>query len=100
MKRGAVARSPQAQLDVLDAGLYIADGDPLAADRFVDSIHSTFCRLAQYPKLGRAGPELAPDLRSFPHGNYVVFYRPTSTGVLIVRVLHGSRDVPPLFEEE
>jgi toxin ParE1/3/4 len=27
-------------------------------------------------------------------GNYLIFYRPISDGIEIVRVLHGARDIP------
>ncbi|MBI1814057.1 MAG: type II toxin-antitoxin system RelE/ParE family toxin [Deltaproteobacteria bacterium] len=99
MRRGVVSKSPQAQLDILDAALFIAEGDPLASDRFVDALTTTFDRLATFPLIGRARPELAPGLRSFPHRTYVIFYRPTPRGVHIVRVLHGARDLPPLLED-
>jgi toxin ParE1/3/4 len=32
-------------------------------------------------------------LRSFPVGNYVIFYREVSEGIEIIRVLHGARDI-------
>ena len=38
-----------------------------------------------------------PDaLRSFPVNKYMVFYEPLAEGVRIFRVLHASRDLPPL----
>jgi plasmid stabilization system protein ParE len=30
----------------------------------------------------------------------LVFYRPDTSPLEIVRVLHGSRDLPPLFDQE
>jgi toxin ParE1/3/4 len=45
------------------------------------------------PLIGRARPELAADLRSFPVGNYVLFYRPIADGVELVRALSGHRDI-------
>ncbi|MGY4499466.1 plasmid stabilization system protein ParE [Bradyrhizobium sp. GM24.11] len=33
------------------------------------------------------------DLRSFPVGNYVIFYVPLSDGVEIIRVMHGRQDI-------
>jgi toxin ParE1/3/4 len=50
------------------------------------------------PGIGRQREDLAPRLRGFPFGNYVIFYRPMENGVEIVRVLHGARDLPPLFD--
>jgi toxin ParE1/3/4 len=45
--------------------------------------------------MGRARPELAPDLRSFPVGNYVVFYRPMPAGIILVRVRSRFLDIQP-----
>jgi hypothetical protein len=43
--------------------------------------------------IGRARPELAKDVCSFPHAGYLVVYRPNSVGIGVARVLHGSRDL-------
>lgn len=50
------------------------------------------------PGIGRQGEELAPALRSIPQGKYVICYRFVSEGILVVRVLHGSRDTNRAFE--
>jgi toxin ParE1/3/4 len=50
--------------------------------------------------MGRERPELLADLRSFPVGRYVIFYLPRPHGIEVVRVLHGARDLKPLFEQE
>jgi toxin ParE1/3/4 len=47
--------------------------------------------------MGRRRPELAPGIHGFPVGRYVVFYRPSSNGIEIVRVLHGARDLEQQF---
>jgi len=59
---------------------------------------SRFPKLAAMPELGRQCEELSARVRSFPVGRYVIFYRPMENGIEIVRVLHGARDLPPLFE--
>jgi toxin ParE1/3/4 len=43
---------------------------------------------------------LSEGLRSFPVGDYLVFYREADQGIEIVRVLHGSRDIAALFPAE
>ena len=63
-----VVRRPLAALDILDVWDYIADDDTGAADRWVDELDTTFGRLATQPMMGRARPELGPDLRSFRSG--------------------------------
>jgi toxin ParE1/3/4 len=74
---------------------YIAADNPEAAERCLRQIDSRFHKLAQNPFMGRDRKDLAVGLRSFPVGNYVIFYRPCAAeeGVEIVRVLEGHRDI-------
>ena len=90
--------SSRATVDLDEIWLYIAQDNPEAADEFIGAFFSRFSNLAAMPKIGRAREELALSLRSFPVGRYVVFYRETEGGIEIVRVLHGARNFPPLFE--
>jgi toxin ParE1/3/4 len=39
-------------------------------------------------------------VRSFPVGNYVVFYRVVTDGIELVRVLHGMRRLRSLVREK
>jgi toxin ParE1/3/4 len=43
---------------------------------------------------------LDPGLRSFPVHPYVVFYRPQVDTILVVRILHGRRDIERIMSEE
>jgi toxin ParE1/3/4 len=88
-----VRRRPQARLDLIDIWTYIAQDNPDAADALLDRFEATMARLAERPLIGRQRPELGDTLRSFPLGNYVIFYIPNNNGVEIVRVLSGYRDV-------
>ncbi len=36
-------------------------------------------------------------MRSFPAGKHIIYYRESRDGILILRVLHGARDVGPMF---
>jgi toxin ParE1/3/4 len=90
--------SGAAGADLEEIWLFIAEDDPDAADHFVRTIVSRFPTLASMPQMGRHREELSARLRSFPVGNYVIFYRPVNGGIEVVRVLHGARDFPPLFE--
>jgi toxin ParE1/3/4 len=67
--------------------------DVQTANEFLDEIERVFDVLAQSPLMGRARPELAARLRSFPSGSYVLFSVPLSDGVYVIRVLHGRQDV-------
>lgn len=92
-----VTRRPQAEDDILDIWQFIAEDNIAAADRWIDRLDETLARCATQPKMGRARDELAPGLRSFPFGLYVVFYAPLADGIDVVRVLHGSRDMDVQF---
>ena len=96
MNQYRVSDATRADLD--EIWFYIAQDDTDAADRFIRAIISRFPMLAGMPEMGRQREDLAPRLRSFAIGNYVIFYRPMENGVEIARVLHGARDLPPLFE--
>src|SRR5262245_55618353 len=88
-----VLRTPEARLDLLAIWDYVAEGSPEAADRLLDRLDHACSRLAEFPLMGRERPELAPALRSFVVGNYLIFYRPQADGIEVIRVLHGSRDL-------
>ena len=90
--------SDAARSDLDEIWFYIAQDDPDAADKFIQSLVQRFPIIASQPEIGRKREELAPRLRSFPVGRYLIFYRPIDSGVEIARVLQGARDFPPLFQ--
>ena len=92
-----VERSSQAERDLIDIWVYIANDSPSAADKLLDQIDSICKMLARSPFLGRSRDAFAPGLRSFPVGDYMIFYRPIKNGILIVRVLSGYRDLEKLL---
>ena len=53
--------------------------------------------LARMPEMGKSEEDLFPRLRSFPEGNYLIYYLPTEGGIGLVRVLHGAREYKGLF---
>ena len=95
-----LTRRPLAETDILEIWDYIADDSLAAADRWVDRLDVQFRLLAAQPMMGRARDELAPGVRSFPFGRYVVFYVPLDGGIDVVRVLHGARDIDAVFNPE
>jgi toxin ParE1/3/4 len=65
--------SATARSDLDEIWFYIAQDNPCAADKFIRAVVSRFRLLASMPEMGRQREELAPRLRSFPVGSYVVF---------------------------
>jgi toxin ParE1/3/4 len=91
-----ITKTVQAEQDLDEIWFYIAKDNTAAADTFLDEIGDSAQLLAREPLMGRARPDLAPDLRSFPVARYVIFYTPSPSGVEIARVLHSARDIAPM----
>jgi plasmid stabilization system protein ParE len=61
--------------------------------RFTDALRYQWSKLAALPgTLGRARPALRPDVRSFAHRGYVIFFRYQEGAFEVVRSLEGHRD--------
>lgn len=103
-----VTKQPQASEDLIEIATYLYTVNPLsdASERFLSATERAFTQLAQMPGMGVAYASpfgVAAGLRRWPvpgFRNYLIFYRPTETGVNIVRVLHGSRDIAAALQEE
>ena len=92
-----IERSRASVSDYEEIWRYIALDNPAAADRLITAIERQLSGLATMPGIGREEPKLAANLRSFPVGNYLIFYRPIEDGIAVVRVLHGARDISPEY---
>ena len=90
--------SPEAEADLIEIATYIAHENRGRAHSFVDELEARCAGLVAFPESGRPRPELAPHLRSKPHGRYVIFYTAGAGGVRIERILHGARDIEGEFE--
>jgi toxin ParE1/3/4 len=82
---------PQAEADIEAIALYIAGDNPSAAKRWHNDIQLHCQRIGEMPGIGVARPEVRPELRTFPVGNYLILYRQIDEGAEIVRVVHGAR---------
>ena len=68
-----VLRTRQAETDLLEIWIFIAEDSIRAADRLLDRFEEAFRTLSTQPRMGRSRPELSPNLRSFPIGDYLIF---------------------------
>jgi toxin ParE1/3/4 len=90
--------SSQAENDLDDIWFFIAQDSPKNADKFLDLIQETCLIISDYPNMGEKRDEIISGVRSFPVGNYLLFYVALNHGVEIIRVMHGSRDLKALFQ--
>jgi toxin ParE1/3/4 len=91
--------APEAAIELHDIWDYITaqSGHRKTADHAIEAIVDRFAVLARRPHVGRRRDDLRPGLRSFPAGNYVILYRIDGDDVIILRVIHGRRDLPALL---
>jgi toxin ParE1/3/4 len=99
MKNYHLTRPAEADLeDIFD---YIAVHNSRAAFRQISRFVERFKFLAANSRSGEYRSDLediAPGVRSFSIGRYVIYFEPVDDGVSIVRVRHGSRDVRAALE--
>lgn len=92
-----VQKTARAESDIEDLWVYIATDNPQAADRILDDIEAKCRLIATQPNMGRLRSELAPGLRSFPVGRYIILYQSLPDGIDVVRILHSARDLDALL---
>lgn len=92
-----VVFSMLAERDLEEIADYIADDNPRRALTFVRELRAYCARVATMPAAWPLRAELGKGIRSAVHGRYVVFFREQSGHLLIVRILHGARDLSAKF---
>lgn len=96
---------PAADADLDEHAAFIAADSVEQAIRFLDCVQSTYKLILDDPSrwalFGFVHPTLQHMRKRSVIGfaKHLVFYRIDADTVEIVRVLHGARDIPALFEE-
>jgi toxin ParE1/3/4 len=89
--------SPSARLDLKDIAAFIAEDNPLAADRFVESLFQAVERLAEFPESRRIVPEFGdPNIPEVIRKPCRIVYRirRRKRAIEIARVWHAARGAP------
>ncbi len=93
--------SPEAEAELDAIWIHVAteSGSIDIATRLVESITERFWLLARHPYLGRRrDKDLRPGLRSLSADDYLIIHGVAENDmVLILHVVHGSRDLLALF---
>src|SRR5688500_7857760 len=86
-----------AEQDVENIWRYIAQDSRPAADKVVAKLQSAMSALATMPLMGHRRSELQdPSLRVWSVYSYLIVYDPRPEPLLVLRVIHGARDLPTL----
>lgn len=87
----------RAHCDLEEIDDYLARRSAKSAREFLIRAVEIFEMLATHPEAGRRRLELKVAVRSFPLGQYVIYYRVAESRVQILRVAHGARDAAALL---
>lgn len=99
-----VVFNPVALEDLEEIAGYIASDNPVASEDVREDILDTAENLGHQPGLGirpRFSSQRFAGIRFLPasqYPNYLLFYRELPNEVEVLRILHGARNLPPLFE--
>jgi toxin ParE1/3/4 len=97
---GHVRLSARAKRDLLDIWLDIGANNESAANRVYDRLQARIRILEKFPEAGMARPDINDDARVLTERPYLILYRVADVSVLIVRVLHGARDIDSMLFDE
>jgi len=85
--------------DLEEIDEYISKQNPTAAANIIDLLEEACDLLTEHPGIGRVHDDILAGVMSWPVGSYIIFYSIASRPLAIVRILHGSRDLPVAFGE-
>jgi len=103
--RKRVSNTNQGKKDLAEIAAYYGEESVELELRFIDAVEVAFGKLLQMPEIGARREYFHPrihGLRVWPIPEFpkiLVFYRPSATGVEVVRVLHSARDIAALFSK-
>jgi toxin ParE1/3/4 len=81
-----------------DIGSYISQDNPAAAIKLDQSFEMAGVRLGRFPLSGRPG-DIDDTRELIPHPSYRIVYTVADQELLILRVVHTSRQWPPADSE-
>jgi toxin ParE1/3/4 len=94
--------SPAARRDLLEAVRWVAKDNQAAARALRDTVVTTAQRIGEYRHFGFSRPDLAEEPYRFvvlTGFDYVVVYNADRNPPLILRILHGARDLPEILRD-
>lgn len=93
--------TPAARDDLQEIWLYIAQDNPIAADRVETALYNAFSILAENPNIGHTRPDIiANHILFWGVYSYQIIYKPKSKPLQILRILSGYRDINHILDEE
>jgi toxin ParE1/3/4 len=99
-----IVQRPRAEQDIIDQAFHIHRDNPAAARRFLAAIDRTLAMLLDLPAIGaRRHRGRIEGLRMWQvrgFEKHLIFYRPIKDGIEVIRLLHASRDLVAVLDED
>lgn len=86
-----------AEKDLEGIADFIATDNPRRALSFVADIKGRCTKIAERPNAAALAKNFGEGIRKVPFGNYIIFYTVENKSVVVLRILHGRRDLPKIF---
>ena len=99
-----IFKRPQAERDIEECFVYIAEDNLDAGVVFLVAVEDSLEQLARFPLLGKTRTfqnKQFQNIRMWKvkgYENYLVFYVVSEDTIQVIRVLHSSRDIEALFD--
>jgi toxin ParE1/3/4 len=100
-----IRRTRQLRQDLIDIYHYIHERNPQAAEKVLSAIERNIKSLLVTPLVGTLWNSQDPRLEGMrvtvvtPYRNYLIFFRPSNTGIDVYRVIHGARELERIVDE-
>jgi toxin ParE1/3/4 len=99
-----IVQRPRAEQDIIEQAFHIHRENPAAARRFLAAIDRTLAMLLDLPEIGgRRHHGRVEGLRMWRvrgFAKHLIFYRPIEDGIEVIRILHASRDLAAVLDED
>lgn len=87
--------SNEARTDIVEIGRHTQREWGVEQRRlYLFGLEQKFIQLSESPKLSAERPEFEPPVRIHHHKKHLIVYVVENSGILIIRVLHESMDIP------
>ncbi len=86
-----LSRRALRDLDEIEA--WIAAENPDAAEAVIGRIFDALRVIRDHPAAGSQRPRLGRDVRCVVADAYLAFYEPEGQDFVVIRILHGARDI-------
>lgn len=90
----------EAEADLIGISDEIGRDNPERAVSYVEELLDRTAQAADNPKLYRLQPEWGTAVRCAHHGSYLILFEIDDEGVVVLRYLHGRRNIAQIMSGE